>query len=151
MAAAVPRDTTYENDCTTCRNVMKHCYCSYCDDAALVDGMQFGYSISYKVGRSTSRIGMYMGSIKAESMYPCNRDSLTFSERSQTYSNETTGGMVTAATNGVFVLESDDHTYSIRRPLFVPGSDLCRALSPTSVEPVATDGSAFENEIAAVH
>ena len=45
MAAAVPRNTSNDNDCTTCRNVMKHCYCSYCDDEALVDGVQFGYSI----------------------------------------------------------------------------------------------------------
>ena len=102
---------------------MKYCYCSYCDAEPLIDGIQFGYSVSFNVGLRTSRIGMYVGAIKAGSPYPASKNALTYEERSFA-DNMQDSTKFLAIEDGVFVLENLGEQYSLRKPVYVPNSSV---------------------------
>ena len=114
------------NDCTTCRNVSNHCYCSFCDGAPPIEGIDFGAALSYNVGHQTSRIGYYMGSIQQGSTYPADRDALTFAERAIAGSKllPVSERIMTAAADGVFVSENALTEQRSGRPLFAPNSSV---------------------------
>jgi hypothetical protein len=109
-----------ENDCDTCRNAMKHCFCSYCDAEAPIDGLRFGLRLSYRVGEGDSswRIGMYVGSIKAGSPYPASSDP---SWRSTPPTRPPT---THALVDGVFLVDSFNihNFYAKSKPIFVPNT-----------------------------
>ena len=131
MGATVPAAAArHVHDCTTCRNVSNHCYCSFSDGAPPIEGIEFGAALSYNVGHQTLRIGYYMGSIRQGSTYPADRNALTFAERA--IANPSMSDYVppaqrimTAVADGVFVSESAlTENRNSGRPLFVPNSSV---------------------------
>eukprot|EP01044_Picomonas_judraskeda_P022276 COSAG03_NODE_5496_length_1235_cov_1.792254_1_plen_164_part_10 len=133
VVATVPAAAArHANDCTTCRNVSNHCYCSFCDGAPPIEGIEFGAALSYNVGHQTSHIGYYMGSIRQGSTYPADRNALTFAERAIAQGNKKketdyvppAQRIMTAAADGVFVSENALTEKYSGRPLFVPNSSV---------------------------